>query len=209
MKLKWGLSRIPFHHQRHKKGTIVIPGRCNAVGIGGVRTHGAEQRCQDHFLVTGPQTSIQTKPRPALVVFPPIQQHLHIILAFMPPKRTHITEALAEEPVPKRALRSRGPLTSFSEPTITTTPKEEFKPRKEKLKENVSRSNPQGNPEKRSYWLMKAEPETRMEKGKDMKFSIDDLKACKEPAGWDGGKLRSFVEPDQLLTGFCPPPSMQ
>lgn len=50
---------------------------------------------------------------------------------------------------------------------------------------------------------MKAEPETRMEKGKDMKFSIDDLKACKEPAGWDGGKLRSFVEFNQLLTGFC------
>lgn len=35
-----------------------------------------------------------------------------------------------------------------------------------------------------------------MQKGKDMKFSIDDLKACKEPAGWDGGKLRPFVEPD-------------
>lgn len=42
-----------------------------------------------------------------------------------------------------------------------------------------------------------------MEKGKNMKFSIDDLKACEEPAGWDGGKLRSFVEPDQPYTGFC------
>jgi hypothetical protein len=38
-----------------------------------------------------------------------------------------------------------------------------------------------------SYWLLKAEPESRIEKGKDVKFSIDDLEACKEPAGWDGG----------------------
>ena len=37
-----------------------------------------------------------------------------------------------------------------------------------------------------SYWLMKAEPESRIEKGKDVKFSIDDLKAAKSPEGWDG-----------------------
>src|SRR5437016_11296732 len=37
-----------------------------------------------------------------------------------------------------------------------------------------------------SYWLMKAEPESRIEKGKDVKFSIDDLRAAKEPEGWDG-----------------------
>ena len=37
-----------------------------------------------------------------------------------------------------------------------------------------------------AYWLMKAEPESRIEKGKDVKFSIDDLEAAKEPEGWDG-----------------------
>ena len=37
-----------------------------------------------------------------------------------------------------------------------------------------------------AYWLMKAEPMSRIEKGKDVKFSIDDLKAAKEPEGWDG-----------------------
>jgi len=36
------------------------------------------------------------------------------------------------------------------------------------------------------YWLMKAEPESRMEKGHDVKFSIDDLAAKTEPEGWDG-----------------------
>ena len=37
-----------------------------------------------------------------------------------------------------------------------------------------------------SYWLMKAEPESRIEKGKDVKFSIDDLRAATSPEGWDG-----------------------
>jgi hypothetical protein len=36
------------------------------------------------------------------------------------------------------------------------------------------------------YWLMKAEPESRMEKGIDVKFSIDDLATKTEPEGWDG-----------------------
>ncbi|KAH3024959.1 hypothetical protein KXV64_000880 [Aspergillus fumigatus] len=38
----------------------------------------------------------------------------------------------------------------------------------------------------RSYWLMKAEPESRMEKGVDVKFSIDDLQAAEKPEPWDG-----------------------
>jgi hypothetical protein len=38
----------------------------------------------------------------------------------------------------------------------------------------------------RSFWLMKAEPESRMEKGKDVKFSIDDLAAADKPEPWDG-----------------------
>ena len=42
------------------------------------------------------------------------------------------------------------------------------------------------NGEGPAYWLMKAEPESRIEKGKDVKFSIDDLEAANEPEGWDG-----------------------
>lgn len=42
-----------------------------------------------------------------------------------------------------------------------------------------------------SYWLMKAEPESRIEKGKDVKFSIDDLKAATKPEGWDGKLVSS------------------
>lgn len=42
------------------------------------------------------------------------------------------------------------------------------------------------DPEGPAYWLMKAEPESRIEKGKDVKFSIDDLKNAIEPEAWDG-----------------------
>jgi predicted RNA-binding protein with PUA-like domain len=45
--------------------------------------------------------------------------------------------------------------------------------------------NPYLSPEIQ-YWLMKAEPDSRMEKGVDVKFSIDDLAARTEPEGWDG-----------------------
>ncbi|EEP77936.1 conserved hypothetical protein [Uncinocarpus reesii 1704] len=37
----------------------------------------------------------------------------------------------------------------------------------------------------KSYWLMKAEPESRLEKGVDVKFSIDDLREATEPEAWD------------------------
>ena len=37
------------------------------------------------------------------------------------------------------------------------------------------------------YWLMKAEPESRMVKGKDVKFSIEELKALSnQTSPWDG-----------------------
>jgi hypothetical protein len=36
------------------------------------------------------------------------------------------------------------------------------------------------------YWLLKAEPETRIENGIDISFSIDDLRSKTKPEGWDG-----------------------
>ena len=85
-------------------------------------------------------------------------------------------------------------------PATTTTDKEET------ISEGAStvlvdiplREKPAGNAEAEekaqvndegegpAYYLMKAEPESRIEKGKDVKFSINDLKAAKEPEGWDG-----------------------
>lgn len=47
-------------------------------------------------------------------------------------------------------------------------------------------SEDEANSDGHQYWLMKAEPESRIEKGKDVKFSIDDLKAATSPEPWDG-----------------------
>lgn len=41
----------------------------------------------------------------------------------------------------------------------------------------------------RQYWLMKAEPESRIENGVDVAFSIDHLAAKKAPEPWDGAYL--------------------
>lgn len=50
-------------------------------------------------------------------------------------------------------------------------------------------ATPNGSSSPRQYWLMKAEPESRFEKGQDVKFSIDDLAAKTEPEPWDGKYL--------------------
>ena len=48
---------------------------------------------------------------------------------------------------------------------------------------------------------MKAEPESRMEKGKDVKFSIEDLAAADAPEPWDGTyNLSGTLYMDRLLT---------
>jgi len=51
-------------------------------------------------------------------------------------------------------------------------------------------------PQGQQYWLMKAEPESRLEKGHDIKFSIDDLAAKTEPEPWDG--IRAFPARNNL-----------
>ncbi|KAI0595088.1 DUF55-domain-containing protein [Biscogniauxia sp. FL1348] len=48
----------------------------------------------------------------------------------------------------------------------------------------------------KSYWLMKAEPESRFENGTDVKFSIDDLASRTEPEPWDG--IRAYAARNNL-----------
>ncbi|KAI9227739.1 MAG: PUA-like domain-containing protein [Piptocephalis tieghemiana] len=55
-----------------------------------------------------------------------------------------------------------------------------------------------------NYWLIKAEPESRIEKGKDVKFSIDDLKDMPNSTScWDG--VRNYearnIMRDQMKLG--------
>ena len=76
------------------------------------------------------------------------------------------------------------------------------------INKTASSENDQDSHEKvdkvQRYWLMKAEPESRIENGVDVKFGIDDL--MKEPnqtACWDGVRnyqARNFMR-DQMSIG--------
>lgn len=54
------------------------------------------------------------------------------------------------------------------------------------ISEETSKEVDPTPPAGRQYWLMKAEPESRLENGRDIKFSIDDLRAKTKPEPWDG-----------------------
>ncbi|KAH7382893.1 PUA-like domain-containing protein [Cadophora sp. MPI-SDFR-AT-0126] len=73
------------------------------------------------------------------------------------------------------------------------------KPAKQSKSTNATtkaRPAEEDGPTGRQYWLLKAEPESRIEKGKDIKFSIDDLAAKTEPEPWDG--IRNFAARNNL-----------
>ena len=121
-----------------------------------------------------------------------------------PPKKTPKTAVKKEEKrksSPRPAVPT--PKKSSPAPKVTKSESKETKPKKAaKKEESGSRSLspspeiPTTNPncekhEGKWYWLMKAEPETRIENGVDVKFSIDDLKAKTEPEGWDG--IRAYA----------------
>ncbi|KAK2809242.1 hypothetical protein FQN50_004078 [Emmonsiellopsis sp. PD_5] len=68
----------------------------------------------------------------------------------------------------------------------TKTPSAKPKPEKNIPKTTAEAQAEAETSSGKSYWLMKAEPESRFEKGVDVKFSIDDLREAKEPEPWDG-----------------------
>ncbi|QSL66474.1 hypothetical protein MERGE_000854 [Pneumocystis wakefieldiae] len=58
-------------------------------------------------------------------------------------------------------------------------------PRKKTRTEKSQPSSLDGMSNEKQFWLMKAEPESRLVNGQDVKFSIDDLKKM-EISPWDG-----------------------
>lgn len=89
-----------------------------------------------------------------------------------------------KEAAPAKSTTGRGPgrppkaeSKTTAAPKTTATPKEKVEKKTETATEDENAPH---------YWLLKAEPESRIENGKDVKFSIDDLKDVKEPEAWDG-----------------------
>jgi hypothetical protein len=73
----------------------------------------------------------------------------------------------------------------------TTKAKSQTGDSEDKAKATPSKSTSTGSAHERGsdeecFWLMKAEPESRLEKGIEVKFSIDDLAATTKPEPWDG-----------------------
>ncbi|KAL3426250.1 hypothetical protein PVAG01_03041 [Phlyctema vagabunda] len=141
-------------------------------------------------------------------------------------RKAQDSEAARTEEAPRRSSRRKPAQDEAGGDTRTSTPapratkmaKQESRRSKEispeandhqetppKLTSNVSRSPPNAEPDtipshsstgRRQYWLLKAEPESRLEKGHDIKFSIDDLASKKEPEPWDG--IRAYPARNNL-----------
>ncbi|KAJ3086681.1 Thymocyte nuclear protein 1 [Physocladia obscura] len=75
-------------------------------------------------------------------------------------------------------------ITSSKKRKLTPDVPEIAKPTSKKPTINESNTNSSNNSD-HAFWLMKAEPETRFEKGKDVKFSIRDLQEMNMSC-WDG-----------------------
>ncbi|KAK9796919.1 putative EVE domain-containing protein [Seiridium cardinale] len=88
---------------------------------------------------------------------------------------------IEKEPAPKSKAKAK----TASKPTKAAETASDMK----------NSINGTSNSEK-SYWLLKAEPESRFENGVDVKFSIDDLASKTEPEPWDG--IRNYVARNNL-----------
>ncbi|KAH7231910.1 PUA-like domain-containing protein [Fusarium solani] len=120
-----------------------------------------------------------------------------------PPKKTTVRVEEKKQPKkPKAAPKSRT-TTKVDAPKTKKKSQEEDAPKKEAQNSPRAASEdsdvdsiPAINPEAprhdgQWYWLLKAEPETRIVNGIDVKFSIDDLRDKDEPEGWDG--IRNYA----------------
>ncbi|KAJ4114748.1 hypothetical protein NW768_011302 [Fusarium equiseti] len=120
-----------------------------------------------------------------------------------PPKKTAVKREEKPKPSPKQTKstpKETKPAPKETKPKLKEDAKSNKAAKKETSGDSRSLSPspdiPTTNPNAQKhdgkwYWLMKAEPETRIENGVDVKFSIDDLKAKTEPEGWDG--IRAYA----------------
>ena len=137
----------------------------------------------------------------------------------MPPKKTgsgrkrKVNDSDSEQTSGRSSKRAKkSAVTSKKDapiaPTKPTEKADEPHKNKDKSLSKPAASDVNGNATAESrpfcYWLFKSEPESRFEKGIDMKFGFDDLKA--EPdqtACWDGVRnyqARNFMK-DQMRVG--------
>lgn len=120
------------------------------------------------------------------------------------PKRKQTDDAVAEPP--RRSSRVRASATDTKPVPLPEVTSKAKAASSTKAKAAAGKATAEKNADKPAetpapapaddqkwYWLMKAEPETRLENGTDVRFSIDDLKARTEPEPWDGKSQKGHV----------------
>ncbi|KAK1962324.1 DUF55-domain-containing protein [Colletotrichum sublineola] len=99
------------------------------------------------------------------------------------------------EPNPKPAKKAKKPAAAKKEAPPRKTREELAALRAAPVPDVNPDAEPRDPPGPR-YWLMKSEPDVRIEDGYEIKFSIDDLAAKKTPEGWEG--IRNYVARNNL-----------
>ncbi|KAK2027321.1 DUF55-domain-containing protein [Colletotrichum zoysiae] len=100
-----------------------------------------------------------------------------------------------DEPEPKPAKKAKKPAVAKKEAAPRKT-REELAALRAAPVPDVNPDAEPRNPPGPRYWLMKSEPDVRVEDGYEIKFSIDDLAAKKTPEGWEG--IRNYVARNNL-----------
>ncbi|KAG7284799.1 hypothetical protein NEMBOFW57_009412 [Staphylotrichum longicolle] len=106
--------------------------------------------------------------------------------------------AAQPEPPAKKGRLSKQPATTKGTVAAENTATSKAD-KSEAATSKVAETAPNGSSSKdgeRNYWLLKAEPESRLENGVDVRFSIDDLAARTEPEPWDG--IRAYAARNNL-----------
>ena len=153
--------------------------RANAAAAGG--TNGAVTENANSNIV--PVKQIKSKPdaKPKAATKESADEAAEVIpvsSTSTPKKTTKKSAQRKKKADPKTGNSAKSPRTSNVSVNVPS-PNDEVSEDDEKADDEAEDDGP-------NYWLMKAEPDSRIEKGKDVKFSIDDLRAAVEPEGWDG-----------------------
>jgi hypothetical protein len=100
--------------------------------------------------------------------------------------KSNTTKATTAVGTGESANKPKGKSKTTKAEEKAAAPKAEIDEAPDGLTANESGWDAVDKDEGKQYWLMKAEPDSRIENGVDVKFSIDDLMNAKVPEGWDG-----------------------
>ena len=206
-------TRTPMYHSKVAEtppATKTTNAEVRKSRSAAVTESAAKDRARPAKTTTTPSEEKQSLGKPvgrpkksASAKFTRVKSHVSKVQTAEPPKS-------GIGPAPKQRGRPKGSTTKMTAAAPTPTPadKSKHEPNNTTAAETAN-SVPTAEPQEevdglttdesdlddgheddgKQYWLMKAEPESRVKKGVDVKFSIDDLRNAKEPEGWDGMAL--------------------